>query len=104
MKEFLFLAIMWVLFLLVSVIIHFRLMKSKLFPFILWCLGYLLFIFLLFDRATTIHQYFRDRNIYLEFGHAEEGIVRLILMFIALAILNIVMVLVRIIIKKHMTN
>jgi hypothetical protein len=103
MIKFLFLFVLSVLFLLASIKIHILLWKSKLIPFILWCIIYFLFIYFLFDPASTLDNYLRDRGIYLEFGHAEEELVLFLFGFLALAILNIIVVIVRIIIREKMT-
>jgi hypothetical protein len=104
MVKFLFLFVLTVLFILASIKIHVLLWKSKLLPFILWSIVYFLFIFFLFDPAVTLHNYLRDRGIYLEFGHTDEELVLFLFGFLVLAILNIMAVLVRIIIREKMTN
>lgn len=104
MKEFLFLSVLSILFLLASIKIHIILFKSKLLPFILWCIVYFLFIFFLFDTAEDLHRYLRDRKIYIEFGHADMELIMFAFGFLFLAALNILADIVRIIIREKMTN
>jgi hypothetical protein len=89
---------------LASIKIHLLLWKSKLLPFIFWCIVYFLFIYFLFDPALTLDYYLQDRGIYLEFGHADEELVLFLFGFLVLAVLNIIAVLVRIIIREKITN
>lgn len=95
MRTNLAILVLAVIFLTISFLIHKVLLKAKVFRFILVCIIYFLFDFFLFDMAVSLHQYFRDRKIYFEFGHADEVLVELFLLAIALSVINIAIALIR---------
>jgi hypothetical protein len=49
----------------------------------------------LLDRAFLLDQYFRDKKIYFEFGHADEGLFELFLLAILLSVINIAIAIAR---------
>ena len=81
--------LMWTAFLALSLIAHFLLRKAKNGRFILVCLAYLTFTYYLTDGALRLSYYFSNRGIYLEFGHADIGLIEFLFATLLLAITNI---------------
>jgi lysylphosphatidylglycerol synthetase-like protein (DUF2156 family) len=74
---------------------HFLLLKAKKSQFILLCAAYFLLTFFLYAGAVYLHQYLRDRGIHFEFGHAEESLVEIFLLWVILTFINVIIVLAR---------
>ena len=56
---------------------------------------YLVFTFYLFSASISVHQFFRDKGIHLELGHADEVLVEFFLLWTFLALVNVVAVFLR---------
>jgi len=53
---------------------------------------YLGLSFFIFYGAVYLHQYLRDHGIFFEFGHADEVLVEFFLLWIILAIINLIVI------------
>ncbi len=71
MKEILFLSATFIIFLLVSLLFHQRMVDVATKWLFVYILAYFIAISLYFNLALRIHQTLRNNKIFLEFGHAE---------------------------------
>src|ERR1700735_1415943 len=93
MKEELALVLLTLIFFGFSYKFHVLLFRAKGTRYVLLFLGYILCTFLLYIGSVALHEYLRSKGIHFEFGHAEEELVEIYLLWIVLMILNIIIVL-----------
>jgi hypothetical protein len=55
-----------------------------------WIVGYLVLTYLYFEIINQIHHYLRDRNIFIEFGHADIDFLIVFLLSLITALLSII--------------
>ena len=83
------------MFLFVSYRFHLALYQARIRRFIFLTIAYFLIILLLFEGIVRLHQFLRDRNIYLQFGHADEILVEIFFLWVILAFINIGIIIIR---------
>ena len=86
------LLLLYLFILIISVLFYIFSFKAKRKLFIFLCICYFLISFFLFDGAVHLHQYLRDKGIYIELGHAEELLVVSFFLWIIIALINIIIV------------
>ncbi len=92
MKEALALVLLTLIFLAFSFKFHALLVKASGARFVLLFLGYVLCTFLLYCGSVALHEYLRSKGIHFEFGHAEEELVEIFLLWLVLLLINIIIV------------
>jgi len=92
MKEELALVLLTLIFLAFSFKFHVLLFRAKGMRYVLLFLGYILCTFLLYVGSVALHGYLRSKGIHFEFGHAEEELVEIFLLWIVLLVINILIV------------
>jgi hypothetical protein len=100
MKEIIAITVLTLIYISISYKFHLFLLKAKKASFIFLCIVYLVFTYFLFDGAGYLHQYLRDKGIYFEFGHADEFLVEIFLLWLVLGLVNITIALIRRNLKK----
>ena len=100
MNESIFIWSFSLIYLVITYILHRLLLRAEIVKFAI--LAFLNFIvaYLLFDGAVRLYEYLRDHKTYLQFGHADEVLVEIFLLWIVIAVINIVIVLIRRSIRK----
>ena len=72
MKELITLSIIYISFFVASFFFYKKMIKVKLIWVCIFIPIYLIGLYLYFDLLIELHNCLRDRQIYLEFGHADE--------------------------------
>ena len=90
MKEKVAILSLTLVLLLVSFIIHLLLLKAIKIRFSFLCVVYSLITFYLYAGASYVHDHLSVRGIYFDFGHADELLVEMFLLWIILAFINII--------------
>ena len=95
MKEILFVTAVSVIFLFITVAIMLVIMTAGRLAYIIWSFIYLVLISVLFELARQFQLYLRIHEIYLDFGHADLGMVLLMFFCYFIAILTIIVLFIR---------
>jgi hypothetical protein len=92
MKEILFVTGLSVIFLFITVIILLFIRRAGKLSSIIWSCVYLALISLLFELARQFQSYLGKHEIFLDFGHADLGLIILMSFCYFIAILTIIVV------------
>jgi hypothetical protein len=96
MKENIILSLLIIIYIIISYFIHLGLFKVKnIILFIVLCIIYLLFTFLLGDLTIDLHIFLRERKTYLDFEHAEESLIYVSIIWFSIAIGDMIIVIIR---------
>jgi hypothetical protein len=95
MKEAVALIVVLLIFLAFSFKFHTLLNRASPWRFVLFVATYLLCTYVLFEGASSLHNYLRSKGIYFQFGHADESLVFLFCICILLIVINVIAVIIR---------
>jgi hypothetical protein len=91
-KEEITIDLQTLIFLAFSLKFHALLFRARGTRFVLLLVVYILCTWLLFSGSVALHEYLRSKGIHFEFGHAEEELGEIFLLWLILLILNIIIV------------
>ena len=95
MKEAIIIILILLLYLFVSYKLHVLMCRVNRFYFVMLSLAYFLFTFYLFDLLIYLRNVLCGHKIYLDFGHADAGLVDIMLVCYLLAVINMIAICVR---------
>jgi hypothetical protein len=95
MTEVIIIILIMVLYLFVSYKLHVLMCRVNRFYFLALAIGYFLFTFYLFDLLIYLRNVLCGHRIYLDFGHADAGLVDVMLICYLLAVINMISICVR---------
>ena len=95
MKETIIIILIMGLYLFVSYKLHVLMCRVNRFYFFMLSLGYFLFTFYFFDLLIYLRNVLCELKIYLDFGHADSGLVDAMLICYLLAVINMISICIR---------
>jgi hypothetical protein len=101
MNTFAFVALIFLVLILLSIVCHYLMMLTgKFWQGLMIAIFYFVLIFLVFDRASALTRFLVKRQIYIELGHADEVLLLPFVCWLLIGFVN-VMIVVR---KKQKTK
>lgn len=89
MEEVIILAVIFAIFIVLTRAFYKRMIEARRFVYVS-ILVYLLFIYFYYELVNQINIFLRERNIFLEFGHASISLILLLIVSYLIGILTIV--------------
>lgn len=90
MKEFIVLFTAFLIFLAFSYFFYVKMLKSKIMWVIFYLFIYIISIEILFELVNKLHIYLRNKQIYLEFGHASILLLEVNFLCLLIAVILII--------------